>query len=431
MGQEYQILQHIAVSEVHACAQVEVKKHENSFGIVTPQRTFYVKADSPEQADDWVKQINRARKDIEKQNKGDNPQGVTSETRLDTRGPQDSAAVQGARPIPIRQAGTSGSPLPQSSFGQSYTDTSIFSTSESSNTVDHFMSSSYASNSSGGHSWQRVPHFIQDRLPIDPGRLSEAEDMYDESAGLHRSPVANSLPVTMDRNRGALSSSEEDDDADGGANASSVPIGSLKGHLNPERVVLSGYLMKQGKRKNWRKRWFVLTSDKLLYARSHMVCLCYSTHLQRRQLSLLSTFLQDSKAHRCINLESVLDAIEVPDKNAASEAGDSAQPSSQKKAPQNSFKIITPKRTYIVCAPSEEDEIKWISSIRVLLSAHRGSPSVTEAPTPTPASATPGPATPAMHLSSPGVPVSVTKDTTAPRTFPAPNPSQYCSIESQ
>lgn len=38
------------------------------------------------------------------------------------------------------------------------------------------------------------------------------------------------------------------------------------------KVILSGYLMKCGsKRRTWRKRWFVLSSDKLIYSRSHMV----------------------------------------------------------------------------------------------------------------------------------------------------------------
>lgn len=35
------------------------------------------------------------------------------------------------------------------------------------------------------------------------------------------------------------------------------------------------------------------------------------------------------------------------------------------------FKIITAKRTYIVCAPDEESLIKWISALRVLLQAKR------------------------------------------------------------
>ena len=41
---------------------------------------------------------------------------------------------------------------------------------------------------------------------------------------------------------------------------------------DPSRIILQGYLMKQSnRRKHWRKRWFVLTSSKLMYTRSHMV----------------------------------------------------------------------------------------------------------------------------------------------------------------
>lgn len=46
---------------------------------------------------------------------------------------------------------------------------------------------------------------------------------------------------------------------------------SGSGFGDPNKVILSGYLMKQGKRKTWRKRWFVLTSGMLMYSRSHMV----------------------------------------------------------------------------------------------------------------------------------------------------------------
>ena len=43
------------------------------------------------------------------------------------------------------------------------------------------------------------------------------------------------------------------------------------GFGDPNKVILAGYLMKQGKRKTWRKRWFVLMSGRLVYSRSHMV----------------------------------------------------------------------------------------------------------------------------------------------------------------
>lgn len=43
---------------------------------------------------------------------------------------------------------------------------------------------------------------------------------------------------------------------------------------DPSKIVLSGYLMKCGsKRRNWRKRWFVMSGEKLVYSASHMVCL--------------------------------------------------------------------------------------------------------------------------------------------------------------
>lgn len=42
--------------------------------------------------------------------------------------------------------------------------------------------------------------------------------------------------------------------------------------IDPSKTVVSGYLMKCGhKRRTWRKRWFVLTGEKLVYSGSHMV----------------------------------------------------------------------------------------------------------------------------------------------------------------
>lgn len=53
-----------------------------------------------------------------------------------------------------------------------------------------------------------------------------------------------------------------------------------------------------------------------------------------------------------------------------------------KKKKENCFKIITPKRTFVVCAPTEEEEIKWLGAIQALLTRSRGSTTSTIA-TPT------------------------------------------------
>lgn len=128
------------------------------------------------------------------------------------------------------------------------------------------------------------------------------------------------------------------------------------GFADPNKVILAGYLMKQGKRKTWRKRWFVLMSGMLLYSKSHM----------------------DTKMHRQIPLSAILDAIEYegpppPSKQRSLPLSPSVSedyPRSfgdGKKNYEHCFKIITPKRTYLVCAPGEEDEIKWLAALQCLV----------------------------------------------------------------
>ncbi|KAF5337929.1 hypothetical protein D9758_013107 [Tetrapyrgos nigripes] len=118
------------------------------------------------------------------------------------------------------------------------------------------------------------------------------------------------------------------------------------------KSVLSGYLMKCGsKRRNWRKRWFVLSGEKLMYTASHM----------------------DTKPHRQFALGDVLDALEyeVPHRQHPPPVSVSATSFSvsESEDPQSAhtFKIVTTKRTLLLCAPTEEDEIKWLGAVRALI----------------------------------------------------------------
>ena len=68
--------------------------------------------------------------------------------------------------------------------------------------------------------------------------------------------------------------SSESDDASPNPQARSFPTspGPTAGESSPSKPVLQGYLMKCGSRRhNWHKRWFVLSGEKLIYSRSHMV----------------------------------------------------------------------------------------------------------------------------------------------------------------
>lgn len=102
----------------------------------------------------------------------------------------------------------------------------------------------------------------------------------------HAPPPITPSPPSFASYAQTITSSDSEDAAPSGQrsgqrtySSSSQPgiaISSSPSHAaavkDPAKTVLSGYLMKCGsKRKNWRKRWFVLTGEKLVYSASHMV----------------------------------------------------------------------------------------------------------------------------------------------------------------
>ncbi|KAF8907285.1 hypothetical protein CPB84DRAFT_1744666 [Gymnopilus junonius] len=258
---EYQLLRLLELSDVHSCTQVNLKRHENTFGLISPTRTYYLQASSPDEVQSWVKAIEEAREAL-----------LATST-------QNSAAT----PIPIPKSNAARStsrgsvvPPPSSSPGMA--------------AYGHAVTSS------------------------------------DSEGDAAVSPTQPTFAISPPR--GALSQKE------------------------PGKVILSGYLMKCGsKRRNWRKRWFVLTTDKLVYSGSHM----------------------DTKPHRQFPFNDILDALEYDlPLHKSGTSGPSSPPhglggDGDDAHSQNTFKIVTTKRTLLLCAPSEDDEIKWLGAIRALI----------------------------------------------------------------
>ena len=190
--------------------------------------------------------------------------------------------------------------------------------------------------------------------------------------GSHPPPVA---PSPASQRSGAATSSDSEDH-DGSPNIafsqtrqgiSSSPSKALSSIAkDPNKVVLSGYLMKCGsKRHNWRKRWFVLNGEKLIYSGSHMVSFFYS------QTCRDTKDKQDTKPHREFKFSQILDALEyeLPPNRQLPPTPQTPFPNPPTYS--HTFKIVTTKRTLLLCAPSEEEEIKWLSAIGALIARRK------------------------------------------------------------
>jgi hypothetical protein len=181
---EYQLLRLLELSDVHSCTPVTLKRHENTFGLVSPVRTYYLQAKTPEEVQAWVQAIEDARQSLK----------ATS----------TQSSLSSPIPIPIPTRKSSHPPISSSPTAHIPLHTLTSSDSEDASPSNH------------------ITHFPPTRDPSD-------------------------IPSTQ---------------------RPSAPTSA-----DSSKVILSGYLMKCGsKRRNWRKRWFTLTREKLVYSGSHMAC---------------------------------------------------------------------------------------------------------------------------------------------------------------
>ncbi|CAG8639486.1 4973_t:CDS:10 [Rhizophagus irregularis] len=111
-------------------------------------------------------------------------------------------------------------------------------------------------------------------------------------------------------------------------NNASPPSSPITGQFASERKDRLVYKLDRYK-KIWKKRWFVLKNDQLLYYKNYKN--------------------KNPKPHLKINLADILDVIET-------------DPISKSK--QNCFKVITPKRTYICCVDGEESQVAWLAALK-------------------------------------------------------------------
>lgn len=202
-----------------------VKKHPFAFGIVTSKRTFYAKAASQHEMEDWVKAINDAKKLLATEDQPETFQPGTYTSQASFSGYSTSPSVGPGSYLNQAMSPGTGGALPP-------------------------LSASFA----------RIQVSTPTRRDPSASSMSSQGDYFASA----QTPQA------------AVTSSDEDE-GDAGEMSDNFPSATAQARIlpiqtDPTKVILSAYLMKRGKgRRNWRKRWFVLTSGALVYTKSHMV----------------------------------------------------------------------------------------------------------------------------------------------------------------
>ncbi|WWD18299.1 hypothetical protein CI109_102749 [Kwoniella shandongensis] len=507
---EYSLKRVIDLREVHTVAPVTVKKHQNTFGIVTQKRSFFAKANSQSEMEDWVHAINGVRRRISEREEEERVKREKSESGHHHALHVNQQGRTGAVPIPGRERSansglhsidttslastnsyfaerpTAASPQQMYSAGAVSPTLSSGAIIPPSSPLDttNSLTSQFAKisiptprtpSAQSMGSPQLGPGMFSNS-PRQPagGAMSQPISRGVSGTSTRREPSAGSQSSTAEYfPRGAIASqssqaaaaaaaaaaggasSEDEDEGETAyfADMAAQGQGPPPAPVDPNKVILAAYLMKRSKgrgRKVWRKRWFVLTSQGVTYTKSHM----------------------DNRALRFIPLSSVLDALEVEPGSPAESESDSDQPASAHShgqsppparqafhssmrgrlggaesststhghgastpkrggpspaggvshsqsttggmtggsADENIFRLITAKRTFVLCAPSEEDEIKWLAAFRALLNRERekanaiattlGAPNATFSSSQVP----PPPSSPSMQFRRPSVP---------------------------
>lgn len=345
---EYKLLRLLDLNDVHSCIPVQLKRHTHVFGLILPKRTYYLQAGSAQDVHNWVEAIEDARQTLmatSTQNSGNN----------------------GSMPIPIPRTSTTGTniatrPPPISVSPQQQ---------QNPNTLAQVVSSSDSEDAMS----QLAP----------PPPIGGGGGGVDRGGSGLVAPSPTNVTFSVSPNKPQVTPSP-------------VSLGP-RDVSAPSKIILSGYLMKCGsKRRNWRKRWFVLTAEKLFYSRSHMDTKPHRVFSFSDILDAMDYDLPTHRSHHhghghaTTGLASSLSTSSPPSHLSSGGGGEGVlgtsvgTTSSLASGPMPStagaasdlgaeaqqgrnftFKIVMTKRNLLLCAPSEEDEIKWLGAVRALI----------------------------------------------------------------
>ncbi|WFD17964.1 hypothetical protein MCAP1_000175 [Malassezia caprae] len=334
--QEYLLLNLVPTRDMRVVVPVEFRRIGTSIGIVTADRTLFLKASSQDETNMWIEALLNMR-DQAVDNADLDPHLSRSPT-------MPSLSAQAHRyDDSADERGTAARRTEFQSFSRWFT-------------LDSQVGVPFKNLS--------VPRAIDDskaRRPWPPTHslwLSSSDD--DQEPDLEDS---SSMPSAAPRVASGASAALDKD---------------------VNRIIAQGYLMKQStRRKHWRKRWFVLTLESLYYSRSHMELHTYRRVPTAEIMDVMeydvggattsgpSLSLSPSSFPRLGFITGSPETRGAPAMPTSPSMDASASPSDTHHRSEHCFRIVTTSRSFVLCAPTEDEEIQWMSALQTLLHRQR------------------------------------------------------------
>ena len=338
--QEYLLLNLVPTRDIRAVVPVDFRRIGTTIGIVTAGRTLFLKASSQDETNMWIEALlNMRDQAVEGAELGPHLSRSPTMPALSVPRSEDNAD----------ERSTPGRRTEFQSFSRWFT-------------LD-----SQGGASSKGATVLSAPRTIDDAKARRP--RPSAHGMW-------------------------LSSSDDDQEPeleDPGTIPSAAPRVASGSSAAPDedvnRVIAQGYLMKQStRRKQWRKRWFVLTLDSLYYSRSHM-----ELHTYRRVPTAEIMDVMEFEVGVATSSGSGLSfspssfprlgfITGSPESRGTPAMPTSPSMDANALSPDlhhrtdHCFRIVTTSRTFVLCAPTEDEEIQWLSALQTLLHRRRPTP---------------------------------------------------------
>ncbi|KAJ2809263.1 hypothetical protein H4R20_000258 [Coemansia guatemalensis] len=244
----------IRADEIVDVRHVSRRNHEFVFEIETPLRSFFFEASSEQELDTWLVRLQSVVSAV----------NSNSDTASNNRRSSDSrhATAPRASAHSITDAFMSLPVAPTASRRAQDPAHAIFSANDTDNAATNEECVPVPTEKRPPRS-DPIHKSSTFGLRIEPPRSHAALQF----SGDHPAEIVTALPPGIDPGHepGPIADAEGCDDDDDEPNFNVDQRGEIEMRLEEDRVIMRGYLLKQDKLRQWRRRWFVLRQNTLSY----------------------------------------------------------------------------------------------------------------------------------------------------------------------